>query len=277
MSHTVMHMFKLLVIMVAASYFAESLLVSALVTHSRLFEIQNISFLHNRYANATVPPTGFKRTSCTPCLVNPSTRHAIPSFGYTKWVGLTRSMSYRGDKIPDVVRRLPTPSETARVASDTPDIVLRVARQPIRSNSVDPPIRCKPWLVDWCSVIEAAGDVYFNLGDGCSERMYQEALLHALYIMNVPVLIERPVYAMNGGMTVMKGRIDLEIARRFILELKVSAPTTANLRKDKKQLRRYISAYNDNGVRLERAALVYFGNGEVRVVEVPVGNEVVCI
>ena len=112
------------------------------------------------------------------------------------------------------------------------------------------------------------------MGDGCSEKSYQKALLYALYNQDIPCLIERPVFLNKCGQSVLKGYVDVELASgRFILELKISPPTVANLRKDKKQLRRYISAYKANGCNLERAALVYFGNSEVRIVEVSVSEE----
>ena len=254
-----MRVFSLFIFMVVASFFAESLLVSATLVRGRAFKIQSIPFLRNRCANLGIgsSPTGR----------NTSAGHAVPSsigsLRVQNRTGLTRSMSSSSnDEKRDVVRRMPITSESAR--STIPDIVIRAA-----PNS-DEPIEFKPWLLDWAVVVEKTGDIYFELGDGCSERMYQQALLHALYRMHIPVLIERPVYATKDGHTVLKGRVDLEIAGRFILELKVTTANSTNIRKDKKQLQRYISAYKDNNVRLQRAALVYFGNGEVRIVEVPV-------
>jgi CRISPR/Cas system-associated exonuclease Cas4 (RecB family) len=111
------------------------------------------------------------------------------------------------------------------------------------------------------------------MGGSCSEKAYQTALLYNLYDLKVPGLIERPIYITTKGMSVLAGYVDMELDSRFVLELKISPPTIVNLRKDKKQLRRYISAYKTNGIQLERAALVYFGNNEVRVVEVSVKPE----
>jgi CRISPR/Cas system-associated exonuclease Cas4 (RecB family) len=69
-------------------------------------------------------------------------------------------------------------------------------------------------------------------------------------------------------MTLGKGRVDLEVARRFLLELKVTLPTEKNVRKDRRQLLRYLTTYQEQELQIERAALVYFANNEVRVVEV---------
>ncbi|KAJ1487068.1 hypothetical protein T484DRAFT_1787578 [Baffinella frigidus] len=127
---------------------------------------------------------------------------------------------------------------------------------------------CKPWSIEWGNLLEVVGDVYFELGDGCSEKAYQLALLNKLYKMNIPCLVEKNVYKIESGVPILTGRVDIEIASEFVLELKVSPPSATNLRKDKKQLRRYLSAYSENNSPLERAALVYFGNFEVQIVEV---------
>jgi GxxExxY protein len=124
------------------------------------------------------------------------------------------------------------------------------------------------YTLDWATLLEAAFAAYAALGDGCSERTYQKKLYYALYCLDIPCIIERPVHTTEHGMTVGKGRVDLEVARRFVLELKVTLPTEKNLRRDTRQLLRYLSTYQEQGHQLERAALVYFANDEVRVVEV---------
>ena len=123
--------------------------------------------------------------------------------------------------------------------------------------------------LDWALLVETAFAVYLELGDGCSERTYQKRLYYDLYCLGVPCIIERPVHTTTQhGMTLGKGRVDLEVARRFVLELKVTLPTEKNVRRDKRQLLRYLTTYQEQGLQMERAALVYFSNNEVRVVEV---------
>jgi len=123
--------------------------------------------------------------------------------------------------------------------------------------------------LDWALLLEAAFAVYRDLGDGCSERTYQKKLYYDLYCLGIPCIIERPVHTTtHHGMTLGKGRVDLEVARRFVLELKVTRATDENVRRDKRQLQRYLTTYQEQGLQLERAALVYFSNNEVRIVEV---------
>ena len=123
--------------------------------------------------------------------------------------------------------------------------------------------------LDWALLLETAFAVYRDLGDGCSERTYQKRLYYDLYCIGVPCIIERPVHTTTQhGMTLGKGRVDLEVARRFLLELKVTLPTEKNVRKDRRQLLRYLTTYQEQELQIERAALVYFANNEVRVVEV---------
>ena len=123
--------------------------------------------------------------------------------------------------------------------------------------------------LDWALLLEAAFAVYRDLGDGCSERTYQKKLYYDMYCRDIPCIIERPVHTTtHHGMTLGKGRVDLEVARRFVLELKVTRATEKNVRNDKRQLLRYLTAYQEQKLHIERAAIVYFSNNEVRVVEV---------
>ena len=124
-------------------------------------------------------------------------------------------------------------------------------------------------VLDWALLLETAFAVYQDLGDGCSERTYQKRLYYDLYCIGVPCILERPVHTTSHhGMTLGKGRVDIEVARRFVLELKVTSATEKNVRQDKRQLLRYLTTYQEQGLQIERAAIVYFSNNEVRVVEV---------
>ena len=137
----------------------------------------------------------------------------------------------------------------------------------------NPHLDVTPKTLRWDQLISLAVGVYASDGPGCSERAYQISLFHALYNIDIPCIMERPVQVTTEGLTVPMGRVDLEVCRRFILELKITSATATNIRKDRVQLQRYLRAYKKQGLKLERAALVYFGNGEVRVVEVAIGGE----
>lgn len=122
--------------------------------------------------------------------------------------------------------------------------------------------------MSWKEIVDVAGNAFEEHGDACSERVYQDAMFYALYRRGIPCIRERPLYVLNSGYSVHKGRVDLEIASKFILELKVCSATERNISRDKKQLRRYLRAYQQNGQSIERAAIIYFSNHQVRVVEV---------
>jgi hypothetical protein len=168
----------------------------------------------------------------------------------------------------DIVKRFRLSDDHAREKDQKPPLILKGRDLGVKTTPVHNTGR-----VEWDTIIEACSHIYFQMGGSCSEKAYQTALLYNLYDLKVPGLIERPIYITTKGMSVLAGYVDMELDSRFVLELKISPPTIVNLRKDKKQLRRYISAYKTNGIQLERAALVYFGNNEVRVVEVSVKPE----
>jgi hypothetical protein len=243
-----------MVSMVAAIYFTESLLVSALAPPARASMRLRIPYLRSRCTDVRgglIIPTS-----------NPVVRGgAFHSGG--------RAFSTSSDR-QDVVKRFKMSNGEGRDTDPAPQLVIKVDREPAAAS---PPnmlggMGLKPWSIEWSNLLEVVGNTYFELGDGCSEKAYQLALLNKLYKMNIPCLVEKNVYKHENGVPILTGRVDIEIASDFVLELKVSMPTAVNLRKDKKQLRRYISAYNANNTPLERAALVYFGNFEVRIVEV---------
>jgi GxxExxY protein len=257
--------------MVTSSYFLDSLLVSALASTPSCGMRTTVPYLRDRcVAMATLggapnvqpaPPLAATRQS----FVRSSTFHVVGS-----------PLSFSSDR-DFVVRRLPRSnglgggSAITRKASAKTNYRQVTSMTGVSQPANGPP--CKPWCLEWASLLETAGDVYFTLGDGHSEKAYQTALLYKLYQLDVPCLMERPVYVTENSMSILAGRVDLEVNQRFLLELKVSHPSAVNMRKDRKQLRRYITAYKTNGVNLERAALVYFSNYEVRVVEVSVMGE----
>ena len=137
----------------------------------------------------------------------------------------------------------------------------------------NPPLEVTPRTLKWSQLISLAVGVYASDGPGCSEAVYQRSLFYALYNIDIPCIMERPVQVTTEGLSVPMGRVDLEVCRRFVLELKISSATAITVRKDRLQLQRYLRTYKKLGLKMERAALVYFGNGEVRVVEVAIGGE----
>ncbi|KAJ1468656.1 hypothetical protein T484DRAFT_1754941 [Baffinella frigidus] len=126
-----------------------------------------------------------------------------------------------------------------------------------------------PWMAEWCEVLEIFSQVFHKHGDNCTEKMYQNAVAAELYKRNYACITEKKIFRSDGGFSSVEiGRIDLEVEQRLLFEFKVHNATAANIRKDKAQLGKYLRAYRDSGHTLERAAVVYFSNSEVRVVEV---------
>ncbi|KAJ1467811.1 hypothetical protein T484DRAFT_1755591 [Baffinella frigidus] len=242
------------VFMVASVYFAESLLVSALAPPARAGMRLRIPYLRSRCLDG--------RGGLSIPTSNPIVRGGA---FHTKGRAFSTALDHT-----DVVKRFKMSNGEGRDTDPVPHRVIKLGGE---NAAVPPPnmpsgTEFKPWSIEWGNLLEVVGSTYFELGDGCSEKAYQLALLNKLYKMKIPCLVEKNVYKHENGVSILTGRVDIEIASDFVLELEVSAPTVANLRKDKKQLRRYMSAYNANNTPLERAALVYFGNFEVRIVEV---------
>jgi GxxExxY protein len=272
----------LVLCMIVASFFLDSLLVSALATPVVAEMRKTIPYLRNRCVSGVNPspihPVGRAVPTSNPFIRAGSFHRGGRTLG-------SHADSHRDAKrlkvsdeharvlssgqLPppgDVVKRFKIPDTVAR-GDSTPHKVIKVDRPEVASMAI--PV-VTPWSIEWSNLLEAAGEVYFEMGEGHSEKSYQLSLLYRLYQSDVPCLVERNVYVTENNMSILVGRVDLEVNKRFLLELKVSPPTAANLRKDMKQLRRYVAAYKANGAVLERAALVYFGNFEVRIVEVPV-------
>ena len=124
------------------------------------------------------------------------------------------------------------------------------------------------FTLTWCSLIDTCCDGYFSHGPDCSEKSYVDKIFYKLYELGVPCIRERPLWSMENGVSISRGRSDLEIASKFLLEFKVIEPSQSNVKKDRRQLLRYLKTYHEMGRPMERAALVYFYSGEVRIINV---------
>ena len=244
--------------MAAGFHFSQSLMVSAYTP--AMYDIQrNIPYLRTRCAHIG---TGYTATPSS----SPITRGGPFHPGARTFA---TNINRR-----DMVKRFKMSDANARETGAIPHHVIKRTQPTVVKTSDTPSeLEFRPWSIHWSTLLEHAGETYFELGPDCSEKAYQTALTYKLYKKNIPCLTEKNMYMIEHGEPILTGRVDLECASKFILELKVSPSNANNIRKDKKQLRRYISAYKANGVYLERAALVYFGNSEVRIVEVSVDED----
>jgi hypothetical protein len=132
---------------------------------------------------------------------------------------------------------------------------------------------CAIWTPGWCGVIDVICDAYQEHGPDNSEKSYVDKVFYKLYDLGVPCIRERTLYSTESGVSIRRGRVDLEVGKKFLYEFKVVAPTPSNLRKDSRQLMRYLKTYKENGIPVLRAALVYLYGGEVRIVEVSIEEE----
>ena len=131
-----------------------------------------------------------------------------------------------------------------------------------------------PWNTKWCTVVETICEAYHDLGADCSERAYVDATFFKLYALGIPCIRERTLYATEVGVTISKGRIDMEVMGKFLLEFKIVEPTPKNVRKATRQTQRYMRCYIENGNPMQQAAVVFLFGGEVRVVDVqPTGDK----
>jgi hypothetical protein len=124
------------------------------------------------------------------------------------------------------------------------------------------------FTLTWCSLIDTCCDAYFAHGPDCSEKSYVDKIFYKLYELGVPAIRERPLFATENGVSISRGRVDLEIASKFLLEFKIIEPSPNNVKKDRRQLLRYLNTYHEMGRPMQRAALVYFYSGEVRIINV---------
>ena len=125
------------------------------------------------------------------------------------------------------------------------------------------------WGIEWCRLIEIVAQSYYDHGPNNSEKSYVDKVFYSLYAEGIASIRERTIYSTIGGVSICRGRVDLEIDNRFLLEFKVVEPSANQISKDRKQLIRYLVTYFEyHTAPMEKAALVYLFGGEVRVIEV---------
>jgi len=130
------------------------------------------------------------------------------------------------------------------------------------------------WGLEWCSLVEIVAAAYFENGLDCSENSYRDKIFYNLYNLGIPAIRERTIYSTIDGVSICRGRVDLEIGSSFILELKIIEPSPNNIQQDSKQLMRYLRTYRDmQKTEIQKAALVYLFGGEVRFIEVSLETE----
>jgi hypothetical protein len=126
------------------------------------------------------------------------------------------------------------------------------------------------FTLTWCSLIDDVASSYFEHGFDCSEKSYVDKVFYKLYDRGVPAIRERPLFSTCEGVSCSRGRVDLEIASKFLLEFKITEPSPNNIRKDRRQLLRYLRTYQEMGRPMERGALVYLFACEVRIINVSI-------
>jgi hypothetical protein len=129
------------------------------------------------------------------------------------------------------------------------------------------------WMPDWCGVIEVIHEAYIEHGPDNSEKSYVDKVFYKLYERGVPCIRERPIFSTENGVSISRGRIDLEVFSKYLFEFKITEPTPKNIGKDSRQLMRYLRTYAEMGKPVERAAVVYMYGGEVRIVDVSIQGD----
>ena len=126
----------------------------------------------------------------------------------------------------------------------------------------------------WSYLVEIVAAAYFENGLDCSENSYRDMIFYKLYNLGIPAIRERTIYSTIDGVSICRGRVDLEICSRYLLELKIIEPSPNNIQKDSKQLKRYLRTYQEmQSTPIQKAALVYLFGGEVRFIEVSLESE----
>jgi hypothetical protein len=172
----------------------------------------------------------------------------------------------------------PQPAPEPEPAPGPEPVILRFNNMVRDTTSLSPPPspkkevkRCKKQLPDepiYDSMISLAKTVFDQYGTGYTERVYQEGMYFSAYKKNIACLMERNVYVTHDSTPLFIGKVDLEVAGRFVFELKIHAFNEPNLKKDRLQIEKYLRAYAMNHHVIDRAALIYFTPYGVRVVEV---------
>jgi len=186
-------------------------------------------------------------------------------------VGVAMSSSSTSVELPcNIVRRFKVPDDYAREAI-LPPALARVLRPVCGGGGTSTEV--VQWKADWRGIIEVVCDAYAEHGLDCSEKSYQDKIFYKLYDLGVPCIRERPLYSTENGVSISRGRIDLEINGKYLIEFKVISPTPQNLRKDARQVKRYLRTYKEMGRSIAKAAVVYLYGGQVRVVEVSIADD----
>jgi len=124
----------------------------------------------------------------------------------------------------------------------------------------------------YAKVLSFAHDVLDEHGPRRKERIYQLGIFNCPWFAKSNIQIRKECFVnINHYDPRCLGRVDLEVAGRFVFELKVTkryAPTDYNVEKDRLQLEMYLQAYAYNEHLIDRAALIYFTPTGVVVVEV---------
>lgn len=94
---------------------------------------------------------------------------------------------------------------------------------------------------------------------GCTEATYHKALQVELYGKNIPCISEIDCFMMNGPVPIRVGQLDMEVAHKVILELKVASKITLQ---HVQQLRRYVRARRSLGMNVEAACVICFTEKE---------------
>ena len=167
------------------------------------------------------------------------------------------------------------PPEIISKPTEVVPIVLKFAEMDRFSSEASPPTkkvkRCKTRPPDeniYNKIISIAKDVHDLYGTGYTERVYQEGMYFSAYKIGIPCLMERNVFVTHDETPILIGRVDLEVASRFVFELKIHAFNESNLKKDTLHIEKYLRAYAMNKHIIDRAALIYFNGNGVRVVEI---------
>jgi hypothetical protein len=126
-------------------------------------------------------------------------------------------------------------------------------------------------MSEWCEIIEIFSLIFHKHYETPSKTEYKDGVVAELHHRNYTAIPDKKIFRSDGGFSELEiGRIDLEVEQRLLFEFKIHRASTANVRQDKAKLGKYLRAYRDSGVMIERAAIVYFSNSEIRVVEVEI-------
>ena len=124
------------------------------------------------------------------------------------------------------------------------------------------------WGLEWCRLLEIVAISYWEHGPDNSEKSYVDRIFFNLYAEGIASIRERTIYSTVDGVSICRGRVDLEVAGKYLLEAKITEPSSNNIRKDTRQLMRYLNTYAESNTPISKAALVYLFGGEVRFIEV---------